>query len=332
MKQAGIKTAFPRACPANPSPPESCLPAERDQPTPSACGESVRRPCPAVPARLQRCPVMSAGPQYEYLWADGVKVKTPLKLSAPDYINCLFDWVEDQVRLLGCVGYGVRLFGCVGYGVRLFWLVAVVRDRVHLFGCLGGPGAPCVLPAPCLPSGALRKRRLAAGQRHTARHTVARGKLLRVVLSSAAAVPRAPPSGSLRSRCPARCVVPARGAAGQPGHLPAAVRRLLLARLWRHGEQPRSRNEHHTSTPSQPWCQGWRVVWLATRPASAGPGGLPRALAAAVCRSGSNWRPPARLASSLFTALAPLLAGAQCPQAALPCLRPHLPLPLPVSA
>ena len=46
---------------------------------------------------LQRCPVMSAGPQYEYLWADGIKVKTPLKLSSPDYINCLFDWVEDQV-------------------------------------------------------------------------------------------------------------------------------------------------------------------------------------------------------------------------------------------
>jgi MOB kinase activator 1 len=40
---------------------------------------------------------MSAGPQYEFLWADGVKVRTPVKLSAPDYINCLFDWVEDQV-------------------------------------------------------------------------------------------------------------------------------------------------------------------------------------------------------------------------------------------
>ncbi|KAL4853877.1 5'-adenylylsulfate reductase 3 [Chlorella vulgaris] len=44
-----------------------------------------------------RCPVMSAGPQYEFLWADGVKVRTPVKLSAPDYINCLFDWVEDQL-------------------------------------------------------------------------------------------------------------------------------------------------------------------------------------------------------------------------------------------
>eukprot|EP00887_Chlorella_sp_A99_P003063 scaffold9.g3063.t1 len=42
-----------------------------------------------------RCPVMSAGPQYEYLWADGVR--TPVKLSAPQYINCLFDWVEEQL-------------------------------------------------------------------------------------------------------------------------------------------------------------------------------------------------------------------------------------------
>ena len=38
--------------------------------------------------------------QYEYLWADGVRVKTPVKLSAPDYINALFDWVEAQVRML----------------------------------------------------------------------------------------------------------------------------------------------------------------------------------------------------------------------------------------
>ena len=38
--------------------------------------------------------------QYEYLWADGVKVKTPVKLTAPDYINALFDWVEAQVQPL----------------------------------------------------------------------------------------------------------------------------------------------------------------------------------------------------------------------------------------
>ena len=35
--------------------------------------------------------------QYEYLWADGVKVKRPMKCSAPDYVNQLFDWIESQV-------------------------------------------------------------------------------------------------------------------------------------------------------------------------------------------------------------------------------------------
>lgn len=43
------------------------------------------------------CPVMSAGPKYEYLWADGVKVKKPTRLSAPEYINNLFDWIESQM-------------------------------------------------------------------------------------------------------------------------------------------------------------------------------------------------------------------------------------------
>lgn len=36
--------------------------------------------------------------QYEYLWADGVKVKKPVKLTAPQYIDALFDWIEGQVR------------------------------------------------------------------------------------------------------------------------------------------------------------------------------------------------------------------------------------------
>lgn len=38
-----------------------------------------------------------ASSQYEYLWADGVRVKHPVKLSAPAYVNTLFDWVEEQV-------------------------------------------------------------------------------------------------------------------------------------------------------------------------------------------------------------------------------------------
>lgn len=43
------------------------------------------------------CEVMSAGTKYEYLWADGVKVKKPVRLSAPEYINKLFDWIEEQI-------------------------------------------------------------------------------------------------------------------------------------------------------------------------------------------------------------------------------------------
>lgn len=46
----------------------------------------------------------SRGPQYEYLWADGVRVKTPIKLSAPAYVNALFDWVEEQVSAWVWVG------------------------------------------------------------------------------------------------------------------------------------------------------------------------------------------------------------------------------------
>lgn len=40
------------------------------------------------------CPIMSAGSKYEYHWADGVKVKTPVALSAPDYVEALMDWIQ----------------------------------------------------------------------------------------------------------------------------------------------------------------------------------------------------------------------------------------------
>ncbi|KQK21314.1 MOB kinase activator-like 1A [Brachypodium distachyon] len=43
------------------------------------------------------CPTMSAGPMYEYRWADGVKVKKPLKVSAPMYVDYLMDWIENQL-------------------------------------------------------------------------------------------------------------------------------------------------------------------------------------------------------------------------------------------
>ena len=44
-----------------------------------------------------KCPVMSAGPKYEYHWADGTTVKKPIKCSAPKYIDYLMSWVQDQL-------------------------------------------------------------------------------------------------------------------------------------------------------------------------------------------------------------------------------------------
>lgn len=46
----------------------------------------------------ESCPIMSAGPKYEYLWADGQNVKTPLKVSASEYIEYLMAWVEGQLN------------------------------------------------------------------------------------------------------------------------------------------------------------------------------------------------------------------------------------------
>ena len=40
---------------------------------------------------------MSAGPKYEYFWADGVKVKKPIKCSAPQYVDYLMTWVQGQL-------------------------------------------------------------------------------------------------------------------------------------------------------------------------------------------------------------------------------------------
>jgi len=45
----------------------------------------------------EACPVMSAGPKFEYLWADGASVKKPIKCSAPQYIDYLMTWVQDQL-------------------------------------------------------------------------------------------------------------------------------------------------------------------------------------------------------------------------------------------
>eukprot|EP00897_Mesotaenium_endlicherianum_P006663 jgi/Mesen1/6024/ME000306S05285 len=45
----------------------------------------------------EHCPTMSAGPKYEYRWADGVHIKKPIEVSAPKYVEYLMDWVESQL-------------------------------------------------------------------------------------------------------------------------------------------------------------------------------------------------------------------------------------------
>uniref|UniRef100_A0A7S0R1G3 MOB kinase activator-like 1A n=1 Tax=Pyramimonas obovata TaxID=1411642 RepID=A0A7S0R1G3_9CHLO len=45
----------------------------------------------------ETCPCMSAGPKYEYRWADGVKVKKPIECSAPEYVEYLMEWIECQL-------------------------------------------------------------------------------------------------------------------------------------------------------------------------------------------------------------------------------------------
>ncbi|CAL5321752.1 unnamed protein product [Camellia sinensis] len=43
------------------------------------------------------CPLMTAGPKYEYRWADGVSIKKPIEVSASKYVEYLMDWIEAQL-------------------------------------------------------------------------------------------------------------------------------------------------------------------------------------------------------------------------------------------
>eukprot|EP01027_Heterolobosea_sp_BB2_P010227 GEZU01015030.1.p1 GENE.GEZU01015030.1~~GEZU01015030.1.p1 ORF type:complete len:224 (+),score=60.41 GEZU01015030.1:218-889(+) len=43
------------------------------------------------------CPKMNASPKYEYLWQDK-KDKKPREVSAPEYVNLLMDWIEEQLN------------------------------------------------------------------------------------------------------------------------------------------------------------------------------------------------------------------------------------------
>lgn len=43
------------------------------------------------------CPVMAAD-RVRYLWADGQKIKKPIEVSAPEYVDYLMSWVESQLN------------------------------------------------------------------------------------------------------------------------------------------------------------------------------------------------------------------------------------------
>ncbi|KAF5370044.1 hypothetical protein D9758_001102 [Tetrapyrgos nigripes] len=62
----------------------------------------------------QECPIMSAGPRYEYLWEDGAKYKRPTKLPAPEYVDALMNWVQnlldDEALFPNKIGQEFRKF------------------------------------------------------------------------------------------------------------------------------------------------------------------------------------------------------------------------------
>jgi len=43
----------------------------------------------------KNCPAMNGGPKYEYLWQDGNR--KPEKLSAPEYVIRLMEWIDDMI-------------------------------------------------------------------------------------------------------------------------------------------------------------------------------------------------------------------------------------------
>ncbi|EPY33904.1 maintenance of ploidy protein MOB1 (MPS1 binder 1) [Strigomonas culicis] len=44
------------------------------------------------------CPIMSSGPRYEYLWKNPPTYPRATKVSAPEYVHLLMDWIEEQIN------------------------------------------------------------------------------------------------------------------------------------------------------------------------------------------------------------------------------------------
>ena len=82
----------------------------------------------------ESCPVMSAGPKYEYLWADGINIKTPLKVSAAEYIEYLMTWVENQLNndtiFPSQIGINYNLSSGVTFPKNFIQIIKVIFKRL----------------------------------------------------------------------------------------------------------------------------------------------------------------------------------------------------------
>ena len=80
----------------------------------------------------ESCPTMTAGPGVLYLWADGVKYKTPVEVSAPVYASLLEGWVSRTVEddSFGDPPYGDRFHSSVRNIFRRLF-----RVYAHVYRC-----------------------------------------------------------------------------------------------------------------------------------------------------------------------------------------------------
>lgn len=46
----------------------------------------------------ESCPSMTAGPKFEYLWADNNLIKKPIRVSAREYVDYLLTWIEGFIN------------------------------------------------------------------------------------------------------------------------------------------------------------------------------------------------------------------------------------------
>uniref|UniRef100_A0A8C4YN52 MOB kinase activator 3C n=1 Tax=Gopherus evgoodei TaxID=1825980 RepID=A0A8C4YN52_9SAUR len=89
------------------------------------------------------CPIMSGGLKYEYRWQDDHKYKRPTKLSAPQYMCMLMEWIEMLINNEDI------------FPTRIAFPVTVIPEPLctGLFlGFFSGPVASYFPPAPPCPS------------------------------------------------------------------------------------------------------------------------------------------------------------------------------------